>query len=311
MPLLVLIFIFIVVPLAELYVIFKVGEAIGVPLTILLLAVDSLIGSLLLKSQGRAVWRRFSETMAAGRMPHREVLDGVMVIFGGAFLITPGFITDVVGLFLLLPPTRAIARRTARPGARRADVDRHGGGRHAPAGALGLRRRGHRDAGRRRVRAAHPAAAAVSPAPAELAVALSFFDPDAGIHGTVRSGLTLLFEGREARAERGPVEIERDGDGWQARASGDVDVEARRPASDTADLGGVAVSVCSVEGSVGGKKISGLGTAAETRRRARVARARSAARDLGRVRARAGGARGRPPPARSRGARQRAGHGRR
>jgi UPF0716 protein FxsA len=111
MPLLVLIFIFIVVPLAELYVIFKVGEAIGVPLTILLLAADSLIGSLLLKSQGRAVWRRFSETMAAGRMPHREVLDGVLVIFGGAFLITPGFITDVIGLFLLLPPTRAIARR--------------------------------------------------------------------------------------------------------------------------------------------------------------------------------------------------------
>ena len=110
MPLLVLLLIFIVVPLAELYVIFKVGEAIGVPLTILLLAADSIIGSLLLKSQGRAVWRRFSETMAAGRIPHREVLDGVMVIFGGAFLITPGFITDVIGLFLLLPPTRALTR---------------------------------------------------------------------------------------------------------------------------------------------------------------------------------------------------------
>jgi UPF0716 protein FxsA len=110
MPLLALLLIFIVLPLAELYVIFKVGEAIGVPLTILLLAADSIIGWLLLKSQGRAVWRRFSETMAAGRIPHREVLDGVMVIFGGAFLITPGFITDVIGLFLLLPPTRALAR---------------------------------------------------------------------------------------------------------------------------------------------------------------------------------------------------------
>ena len=65
MPLLVLIFIFIVVPLAELYVIFKVGEAIGVPLTILILAADSVIGSLLLKSQGRAVWRRFSETKSS------------------------------------------------------------------------------------------------------------------------------------------------------------------------------------------------------------------------------------------------------
>ncbi len=111
MPLLALLVIFIVVPLAELYVIFKVGEAIGYPLTILILAADSIIGSLLLKSQGRAVWRRFSETMAAGRVPHREVLDGVMVIFGGAFLITPGFITDVVGIVFLLPPTRALVRR--------------------------------------------------------------------------------------------------------------------------------------------------------------------------------------------------------
>jgi len=111
MPLLVLLLIFIVVPLAELYVIFKVGEAIGFPLTILILAVDSVVGTLLLKSQGRAVWRRFNETMAAGRVPHREVLDGVMVIFGGAFLITPGFITDVLGILLLLPPTRFLMRR--------------------------------------------------------------------------------------------------------------------------------------------------------------------------------------------------------
>jgi UPF0716 protein FxsA len=111
MPLFVLLLIFIVVPLAELYVIFKVGEAIGFPLTILILAVDSVVGSLLLKSQGRAVWRRFNETMAAGKMPHREVLDGVMVIFGGAFLITPGFITDVLGILLLLPPTRFMMRR--------------------------------------------------------------------------------------------------------------------------------------------------------------------------------------------------------
>jgi UPF0716 protein FxsA len=111
MPLLALLLIFIVVPLAELYVIFKVGEEIGYPLTILILAVDSIIGSLLLKSQGRAVWRRFSETMAAGRVPHREVLDGVMVIFGGAFLITPGFLTDILGILLLLPPTRAVLRR--------------------------------------------------------------------------------------------------------------------------------------------------------------------------------------------------------
>jgi len=111
MPLLLLFVIFIVVPIAELYVIIQVGDAIGWQWTLLILIADSVIGSLLLRSQGRAVWRRFSETMAAGRMPHREVLDGVLVIFGGAFLITPGFITDIIGILLLLPPTRFFMRK--------------------------------------------------------------------------------------------------------------------------------------------------------------------------------------------------------
>jgi UPF0716 protein FxsA len=111
MPLLALVAIFIVVPLVELYVILKVGDAIGAVPTILLLAADSVLGSLLLRAQGRSVWRRFNEALATGRMPHREVLDGVLVIFGGAFLITPGFITDIVGLLLLIPPTRALVRR--------------------------------------------------------------------------------------------------------------------------------------------------------------------------------------------------------
>jgi len=110
-PLLALLALFIVVPLAELYVILQVGDAIGVPWTILLLAADSVLGSMLLRSQGRAVWRRFSEALAQGRMPHREVQDGVLVIFGGAFLITPGFITDIFGLLMLLPPTRPLVRR--------------------------------------------------------------------------------------------------------------------------------------------------------------------------------------------------------
>ena len=111
MPLLALVAIFIVVPLVELYVILKVGDAIGAVWTILLLAADSVLGSLLLRAQGRSVWRRFNDAIAAGRMPHREVMDGVLVIFGGAFLITPGFLTDIVGLILLIPPTRAVARR--------------------------------------------------------------------------------------------------------------------------------------------------------------------------------------------------------
>jgi UPF0716 protein FxsA len=111
MPLLALVAIFIVVPLVELYVILKVGDAIGAVWTILLLAADSVLGSVLLRAQGRSVWRRFNDALAGGRMPHREVMDGVLIIFGGAFLITPGFITDIVGLILLIPPTRTIVRR--------------------------------------------------------------------------------------------------------------------------------------------------------------------------------------------------------
>jgi UPF0716 protein FxsA len=112
MPLLALAALFIVVPFAELYLILEVvGPAIGAVPTILLLAADSVLGALLLRSQGRAVWRRFNEGLAAGRMPHREVIDGVLVIFGGALLITPGFLSDIVGLALLVPPTRALVRR--------------------------------------------------------------------------------------------------------------------------------------------------------------------------------------------------------
>ena len=112
MPLLPLVLVFLVLPLAELYVIFKLADdVIGLGWTIALLVADSVLGALLLRSQGRAVWGRFSEALAAGRMPHREVQDGVLVIFGGAFLMTPGFITDVLGLLMLLPPTRALIRR--------------------------------------------------------------------------------------------------------------------------------------------------------------------------------------------------------
>src|SRR4051812_14164711 len=109
MPLLILLFI--VVPIAELYVIIQVGQAIGALWTIALLIADSVLGSLLMRSQGRAAWRRFNEAVGAGRPPAREVLDGALVIFGGALLLTPGFLTDILGLLLLLPPSRAVIRR--------------------------------------------------------------------------------------------------------------------------------------------------------------------------------------------------------
>src|SRR5215213_6075393 len=110
MPLL-LILLFIAVPIAELAVIIQVGQAIGVWWTIAILIADSILGSLLMRSQGRITWRRFNETLGAGRVPAREVADGVLVIFGGALLLTPGFLSDIFGLLFLLPPTRAVIRR--------------------------------------------------------------------------------------------------------------------------------------------------------------------------------------------------------
>jgi UPF0716 protein FxsA len=107
---LLLLVIFIGLPIAEIYVIIKVGEAIGVLPTIALLLLDGFLGVALWRSQGRLAWRRFNQALAEGRVPAREIFDGAMVILGGAFLLTPGFITDVIGLLLLIPPTRSVFR---------------------------------------------------------------------------------------------------------------------------------------------------------------------------------------------------------
>jgi UPF0716 protein FxsA len=109
-----LIVLFIVVPIAELYVIIQVGEAIGLWPTLALLLADALLGSFLLKHQGRGAWRRFNEALAQRRFPGKEVVDGLLIVVGGTLLLAPGFLTDIVGLLLLIPPTRAIVRGLLR-----------------------------------------------------------------------------------------------------------------------------------------------------------------------------------------------------
>jgi UPF0716 protein FxsA len=108
---LLLVLAFIVVPIAELYVIIQVGQWIGVWPTLLLLLLDAIVGSWLLKHEGRAAWRRFNEALAERRIPAKEVADGFLVILGGALLIAPGFVTDIFGILFLIPPTRALARK--------------------------------------------------------------------------------------------------------------------------------------------------------------------------------------------------------
>ncbi len=144
-----LVLIFIVVPLAELYVIIQVGGAIGVVPTLVLLLADALLGSMLLRHQGRAAWVRFNRALAENRMPHKEVFDGVLIIFGGALLITPGFITDIFGLILLIPPTRAIVRGISLAHRPQADGDGRDDVDHGPRPAA-TPRSARRPAGRAR-----------------------------------------------------------------------------------------------------------------------------------------------------------------
>jgi UPF0716 protein FxsA len=95
---------------AELWVVVQVAGAIGVGSTLLLLIAVSLVGAWLVKHQGLGMWRRIREQLNRGQMPGRELVDGGLILLAGALLFVPGFITDVCGLLLLLPPVRALVR---------------------------------------------------------------------------------------------------------------------------------------------------------------------------------------------------------
>jgi UPF0716 protein FxsA len=101
---------FLVVPIAELYVIVQVAQGIGVGETILLLIVISVGGAWLAKWAGIGVLARLQATVRQGRVPSAELVDGGLVLFAGALMITPGFLSDCLAVLLLLPPSRAVAR---------------------------------------------------------------------------------------------------------------------------------------------------------------------------------------------------------
>jgi UPF0716 protein FxsA len=132
---LVLLLLFVVVPLVELYVIVQVGQQIGVLPTIGLLLLVSFLGAWLVKREGMRTWRAFRLALQEGRVPARETADGALVVLGGALLLAPGFVTDVVGALCVLPPTRVVMRRLLFGAA----ASRLGLGRYA-ATAEGVRR---------------------------------------------------------------------------------------------------------------------------------------------------------------------------
>ncbi|MEZ5536904.1 MAG: FxsA family protein [Thiolinea sp.] len=97
---------FFVIPLIEIYLLIKVGGVIGVLPTILLVVLTAVIGAFLLRQQGLATLSRFQNSMARGEMPATALLEGVMLLIGGALLMTPGFFTDAIGFACLLPFSR-------------------------------------------------------------------------------------------------------------------------------------------------------------------------------------------------------------
>ena len=107
----VLALLFLVVPILELAVIVQISEGIGLGPTLVLLVVDSLVGAWLVKREGLGVWRRVRRQLDQGQVPGQAVVDAALILLGGALMLTPGFVTDGVGLSLLLPPVRAGIRR--------------------------------------------------------------------------------------------------------------------------------------------------------------------------------------------------------
>ena len=106
----VLALLFLVVPLLELFVIIQVGQAIGAMNTVGILLLDSIIGGWLMKREGLAALRRFQAKLSSGQLPENELIDGFCILFGGALMLTPGFLSDILGIVLLLPPVRAVIR---------------------------------------------------------------------------------------------------------------------------------------------------------------------------------------------------------
>jgi UPF0716 protein FxsA len=102
---------FVGVPLLEIYLLVTVGQVIGPWWTLLLLVLASVLGAWIVRREGGRAWRALTEALRTGRMPARELADGALVLIGGTLMLTPGFATDAVGLLLLLPFSRPVARR--------------------------------------------------------------------------------------------------------------------------------------------------------------------------------------------------------
>ena len=106
-----LLLLFTLVPLLELFLLIKIGGAIGVAPTIAIVIVTGILGAALARWQGLGVLRRLQDDLAAGRPPTDALIDGLLIFVAGAVLLTPGLITDALGFLLLVPAGRAAVRK--------------------------------------------------------------------------------------------------------------------------------------------------------------------------------------------------------
>jgi len=105
-----LLLLFVLIPIVELFVMMQVGGWLGAGPTIGLLVLFSVAGVWLVKFEGLGVWSRFRGQLERGSMPTHEIVDGFLILVAGALLVVPGFVTDFVGLLLLVPPARVLVR---------------------------------------------------------------------------------------------------------------------------------------------------------------------------------------------------------
>ncbi|HJM63385.1 MAG: hypothetical protein CMN05_09265 [Roseibacillus sp.] len=105
-----LLILFILVPIVELVLFVRIGVRIGLPATLAVILLTAVIGAALTRSQGARTLANYRQAIGRGQLPHREVLDGLLILLAGAVLLTPGFLTDTVGFLLLFPPVRHTIR---------------------------------------------------------------------------------------------------------------------------------------------------------------------------------------------------------
>ncbi len=109
-----LLLLFIITPLVEMVILIELGKRFGTLHTIALIVITGILGASLAKRQGLQVYRNITTSLHNGELPHNYLIEGLLIMVGGALLLTPGVLTDAVGLMLVLPWTRRIARERVK-----------------------------------------------------------------------------------------------------------------------------------------------------------------------------------------------------